>query len=53
MADRPVSLRNPKSIRPWQHVLEPLAGYLHLAERMLAEKDARLLRRSPELTRFC
>lgn len=42
MADRPVSLRNPKSIRPWQHVLEPLAGYLHLAERMLAEKNATL-----------
>jgi CDP-glucose 4,6-dehydratase len=29
-----VHLRNPASIRPWQHVLEPLAAYLHLAERL-------------------
>ena len=31
-AGRPVPLRNPHAIRPWQHVLEPLAGYLVLAE---------------------
>jgi CDP-glucose 4,6-dehydratase len=31
LADRPLSLRNPKATRPWQHVLEPLSGYLHLA----------------------
>jgi len=31
---RPVSIRNPESIRPWQFVLEPLAGYLHLAQRL-------------------
>lgn len=30
----PVILRNPESTRPWQHVLEPLGGYLLLAERM-------------------
>ena len=30
-AGRPVELRHPGSIRPWQHVLEPLAGYLRLA----------------------
>ena len=29
-AGRPVHLRNPQAVRPWQHVLEPLAGYLHL-----------------------
>ena len=29
-----LSLRNPKSTRPWQHVLEPLWGYLLLAEKM-------------------
>lgn len=29
-----VSIRNPLSIRPWQHVLEPLSGYLLLAETM-------------------
>lgn len=27
-----IQVRNPKSIRPWQHVLEPLSGYLLLAE---------------------
>ena len=30
-ADRHVELRNPHSTRPWQHVLEPLSGYLTLA----------------------
>jgi CDP-glucose 4,6-dehydratase len=30
-ADQPVTVRNPKSIRPWEHVLEPLHGYLTLA----------------------
>jgi CDP-glucose 4,6-dehydratase len=31
---RPVQIRNPKSIRPWQHVLEPLWGYLILGQRL-------------------
>lgn len=31
---RPVSIRSPNAIRPWQHVLEPLRGYLMLAERL-------------------
>ena len=30
----PVSIRSPESTRPWQHVLEPLSGYLILAERL-------------------
>ena len=30
----PVLLRNPNAIRPWQHVMEPLAGYLALAEQL-------------------
>jgi CDP-glucose 4,6-dehydratase len=30
-------LRNPYAIRPWQHVLEPLAGYMLLAKKMLLE----------------
>lgn len=34
---KPVSIRNPDSIRPWQHVLEPLVGYMHLA--MLLHTD--------------
>ncbi len=33
-ADRSVLIRNPHAIRPWQHVLEPLSGYLLLAERL-------------------
>ncbi len=33
-AGRPVLIRSPRSIRPWQHVLEPLNGYLTLAERL-------------------
>lgn len=33
-AGRPVQLRYPESTRPWQFVLEPLAGYLLLAERL-------------------
>jgi len=32
--ERPAIIRNPGSIRPWQHVLEPLSGYLCLAEQM-------------------
>ncbi|MDR2140595.1 MAG: CDP-glucose 4,6-dehydratase [Deltaproteobacteria bacterium] len=31
------SIRNPQAIRPWQHVLEPLSGYLALAERLINE----------------
>lgn len=30
----PVNIRNPLSTRPWQHVLEPLSGYLVLAEKL-------------------
>jgi len=32
-----VRIRNPHAIRPWQHVLEPLAGYIALAERLYQE----------------
>jgi CDP-glucose 4,6-dehydratase len=31
---QPVFVRNPEAIRPWQHVLEPLSGYLTLAEKL-------------------
>lgn len=33
-----VSIRNPKATRPWQHVLEPLSGYLLLGQRLLEGK---------------
>jgi len=32
--DDPVVVRNPDAIRPWQHVLDPLSGYLFLAKEM-------------------
>jgi CDP-glucose 4,6-dehydratase len=35
----PVVVRNPEATRPWQHVLEPLAGYLVLAENLYNEPD--------------
>ncbi len=35
-----VRLRRPAAVRPWQHVLEPLAGYLLLAERLLQDPAA-------------
>jgi CDP-glucose 4,6-dehydratase len=34
-ADRPLLIRNPDAIRPWQHVLDPLLGYLRLAESLV------------------
>ena len=34
-----VKIRNPFSTRPWQHVLEPLSGYLHLASLIDQSKD--------------
>jgi CDP-glucose 4,6-dehydratase len=40
--DQPIQVRNPGSIRPWQHVLEPLSGYLTLASAMLARRDPEL-----------
>lgn len=33
-ANKPIEIRNPKAIRPWQHVLEPLNGYMLLASKM-------------------
>jgi CDP-glucose 4,6-dehydratase len=35
-AGRAVALRYPRAVRPWQHVLDPLAGYLMLAQAMVA-----------------
>lgn len=36
---KPVIVRNPLSTRPWQHVLEPLSGYLVLAEELYTKGD--------------
>ena len=35
--DKPISIRSPKAIRPWQHVLEPVGGYMLLASNMWGE----------------
>ena len=39
-AAQPVNIRSPHAIRPWQHVLEPLSGYLTLAERLFTDGPA-------------
>lgn len=36
-AESPIEIRSPKAIRPWQHVLEPLSGYMLLAQKMWNE----------------
>lgn len=38
--DAAVTLRAPRSVRPWQHVLEPIRGYLMVAERLASGDDA-------------
>lgn len=40
-AHEPVIIRNPSSVRPWQHVLDPLAGYLVLAADLLVDPKRR------------
>jgi CDP-glucose 4,6-dehydratase len=54
-AGRPVALRYPDAIRPWQHVLEPLSGYLAVA-RSLIETPAtapRAVNFGPDPRSFC
>ena len=43
-AGRAVPVRNPAAIRPWQHVLDPLTGYLALAEALLGDSTGRFCR---------
>ena len=40
LAGSPVLIRHPHAIRPWQHVLEPIQGYITLAEKLLAPDRA-------------
>jgi len=35
-----VTIRNPVSTRPWQHVLEPLSGYLLIGQKLLEEQSS-------------
>ena len=37
-AAAPLMIRNPLAVRPWQHVLEPVCGYLRLAERLFDDR---------------
>ena len=36
-AGEPIAVRNPSATRPWQHVLEPLSGYLRMAEALATD----------------
>jgi CDP-glucose 4,6-dehydratase len=40
LAGTPIPIRNPDAVRPWQHVLNPLSGYLRLAERAWEDRVA-------------
>ena len=40
MERKPVMIRSPHATRPWQHVLEPLSGYLQLGAMLLAGKES-------------
>jgi CDP-glucose 4,6-dehydratase len=37
LRNEPVIIRNPGAVRPWQHVLEPLTGYMILCERLFTD----------------
>jgi CDP-glucose 4,6-dehydratase len=52
---RPVTLRYPDAVRPWQHVLEPLSGYLAMAKALVeTPKTApRAVNFGPEPASFC
>ncbi|RZI99496.1 MAG: CDP-glucose 4,6-dehydratase [Brevundimonas sp.] len=39
-ADEPVQLRYPDAVRPWQHVLDPVGGYIRLAEALVGGDGA-------------
>ncbi len=43
-AARPLQVRNPDAVRPWQHVLSPLSGYLRLAEELALDPQRRAAR---------
>ena len=38
ISNQVITIRNPNSIRPWQHVLEPISGYLLLAKKIYVNK---------------
>lgn len=54
-AGKSVNLRYPDAVRPWQHVLEPLSGYLTLAQALVVDPRAapRAVNFGPDPTAFC
>jgi len=54
-AGEPVTLRYPDAVRPWQHVLEPLCGYLTLAQALVSAPAAapRAVNFGPNPSSFC
>jgi len=40
-AGKPIGVRSPKAVRPWQHVLEPLGGYLWLGAKLMGADPGR------------
>ena len=54
-AGGPVTLRYPEAVRPWQHVLEPLSGYLALAQALVQAPDnaPRAVNFGPDPASFC
>jgi CDP-glucose 4,6-dehydratase len=52
---QPVNLRYPDAVRPWQHVLEPLSGYLTLAQRLVTAPQSapRAVNFGPDPASFC
>jgi CDP-glucose 4,6-dehydratase len=54
-AGRPVTLRYPDAVRPWQHVLEPLSGYLALAQALVETPATapRAVNFGPDPASFC
>ena len=54
-SEMPVVLRYPDAVRPWQHVLEPLSGYLTLAEALVTvpKKAPRAVNFGPDPASFC
>jgi CDP-glucose 4,6-dehydratase len=54
-AGEPVALRYPEAIRPWQHVLEPLSGYLAFAQALVqaAAATPRAVNFGPDPASFC
>jgi len=47
-SDHKISIRNPKSNRPWQHVLDPLVGYVYSANAMLQGEDFESINFGPQ-----